>query len=70
MKKNNESNKAMDVPEVMVIECIGEVTKEGTISIDPSLLSDYEVGSKVKITLILPEDEDEAKDSESLDSAT
>ena len=61
MKKNNESNKAMDVPEIMVIECIGEVTEEGTISIDPSLLSDYEVGSKVRITIILPEDKDGAK---------
>ena len=50
-----------------VIKCIGEVTEEGTISVDPSLLSDYEVGTKFKITVILPEDVDGAKEIEALE---
>ena len=61
MNRLHKLTKLPTPPKSMEIECIGEVTEEGTISIDPSLLSDYEVGSKVRITIILPEDKDGAK---------
>ena len=40
----------------MEIECIGEISDKGKIIIDPSLVSDLEIGSTVRLKISIPAD--------------
>ena len=39
----------------MEIECVGEISEEGKIAVEPSLLEEIEVGSKVRLKISVPE---------------
>ena len=40
----------------MEIECIGEISPDGAISVDPSVLAGIEAGTKLKLGILVSED--------------
>ena len=53
----------------MEIECVGKISGDGQILIDPTLIDQVKIGSIVKLRISVP-DQEEKKDKKELDPAT
>ena len=45
----------------MEIECVGQISEKGKITIDPSLFAEMKVGSKIRLKITVPEKERKEK---------
>lgn len=53
----------------MEIECVGKISGNGQILIDPSLIERTKIGSMIKLKITVPDQKDK-KDKKELDPAT
>ena len=53
----------------MEIECIGQITGKGKITVKPSLLEEIKLGSKIRLRIIVPEKERKEKRPKDLSQA-
>lgn len=54
----------------MEIECNGQISEMGKITIDPSILAEMKVGSKIRLKITVPEKERKEKRRKGLSPAT
>ncbi len=53
----------------MEIECVGKISEKGKITIDPALLSEMKVGTKIRLKITVPEKKHKKKEPKDLSPA-